>query len=268
MRSSGYVIDFWGLGYDLAEHMGLIGEINRVGYHARELRIINDAGYRIAGFGTSVFSELTGGRYVTLPRSALSGLLFGKVKDSIETIFDDEIVALEEQTDCVRVVLKHVGERRFDLLVGADGLHSSVRNLTFGPQSRFEKHLGYAVAAFETSGYRPRDEDIYLMYGEPGRMLGRFALHDNRTLFCSSSLQADPNCRPPLRRRRRCCAMSMARVGGNAEQFYRSLTALASSTSIALARSECRTGHAGASRSSAMQRSVFHYWRGRVPRWQ
>ena len=93
LRSSGYVIDFWGLGYDLAEHMGLIGEINRVGYHARELRIINDAGYRIAGFGTSVFSELTGGRYVTLPRSALSGLLFGKVKDRIETIFDDEIVA-------------------------------------------------------------------------------------------------------------------------------------------------------------------------------
>ena len=81
----------------------MIGEINRVGYHARELRIINDAGYRIAGFGTSVFSELTGGRYVTLPRSALSGLLFGKVKDSIETIFDDEIVALEEQTDCVGV---------------------------------------------------------------------------------------------------------------------------------------------------------------------
>ena len=38
-------------------------------------------------------------------------------------------------------------------------------------------------AAFEASGYRPRDEDVYLMYGEPGRMLGRFTLHDNRTLF-------------------------------------------------------------------------------------
>jgi 2-polyprenyl-6-methoxyphenol hydroxylase-like FAD-dependent oxidoreductase len=43
--------------------------------------------------------------------------------------------------------------------------------------------LGYAVAAFEASGYRPRDEDVYLMYGEPGRMLGRFTLHDDRTLF-------------------------------------------------------------------------------------
>ena len=74
-------------------------------------------------------------------------------------------------------------ERRFDLVIGADGLHSSVRRLAFGPQAQFEAHLGYAVAAFEASGYRPRDEDVYLMYGKPGRMLGRFTLHDNRTLF-------------------------------------------------------------------------------------
>lgn len=181
--SGGYVIDFWGLGYDLAERMGLIDEINRAGYHMRELRIINYAGHRVAGFGTAVFSELTDGRYVTVPRSALSRLLFGKVKDSVETIFGDEIVALEQQTDCVRVGLKHAGERQFDLLIGADGLHSSVRNLAFGPQSQFEKHLGYAVAAFEAYDYRPRDEDVYLMYGEPGRMLGRVTLHDNRTLF-------------------------------------------------------------------------------------
>jgi 2-polyprenyl-6-methoxyphenol hydroxylase-like FAD-dependent oxidoreductase len=183
LRSGGYVIDFWGLGYDLAERMGLIGEINRAGYHVRELRIINDAGSRVAGFGTAVFSDLTDGRYVTLPRSALSRSLFGKVKDSIETIFDDEIVALEQRTDRVGVALKRAGERRFDLLIGADGLHSTVRNLAFGPQSQFEKYLGYAVAVFEVYGYRPRDEDVYLMYGEPGRMLGRFTLHDNRTLF-------------------------------------------------------------------------------------
>jgi hypothetical protein len=39
------------------------------------------------------------------------------------------------------------------------------------------------VAAFEARGYRPRDEDVYVIYGEPGQMLGRFALHDDRTLF-------------------------------------------------------------------------------------
>jgi 2-polyprenyl-6-methoxyphenol hydroxylase-like FAD-dependent oxidoreductase len=183
LRTGGYVIDFWGLGYDLAERMGLIDEINRTGYHAREMSVVNDSGRRVAGFGTTVFSELTGGRYVTLPRSALSRLLFDKVKDGIETIFGDEIVALEQDADGVRIALEHAGERRFDLVIGADGLHSSVRRLAFGPQAQFEKHLGYAVAAFEASGYRPRDEDVYLMYGEPGRMLGRFTLHDDRTLF-------------------------------------------------------------------------------------
>ena len=69
------------------------------------------------------------------------------------------------------------------MVIGADGLHSNVRRLVFGPQERFEKQLGYVVAAFETRGYRPRDEDVYVIYGEPGRMLGRFALHDDRTLF-------------------------------------------------------------------------------------
>lgn len=183
LRTGGYVIDFWGLGYDLAERMGLIDEINRTGYHVREMSVVDDSGRQVAGFGTSAFSELTAGRYVTLPRSALSRLLFDKVKDSTEAIFGDEIVALEQEEAGVRIAFERAGERRFDLVIGADGLHSSVRRLAFGPQSQFERHLGYAVAAFEASGYRPRDEDIYLMYGKPGRMLGRFTLREDRTLF-------------------------------------------------------------------------------------
>jgi 2-polyprenyl-6-methoxyphenol hydroxylase-like FAD-dependent oxidoreductase len=183
LRTGGYVIDFWGLGYDIAERMGLIGEINRVGYRVRELRIVDDEGRRRVGFGTKVFTELTGGRYVTLPRSALARLLFERVGSRTESIFGDEIVALQEEADGVRVRLKRGGERRFDLVIGADGLHSSVRRLAFGPSSRFEKYLGYMVAAFEVSGYRPRDDDVYVMYNQPGRMIGRFTLRDDRTLI-------------------------------------------------------------------------------------
>ena len=128
LRSGGYVIDFWGLGYDLAERMGLLGEINRVGYHAREMRIVDDGSRSVAGFGTEVFSQLTGGRYVTLQRSDLSRLLYKKSMGEVESIFGDAIVSLQEREDCVQVQFERERERRFDLVIGADGLHSRVRD--------------------------------------------------------------------------------------------------------------------------------------------
>jgi 2-polyprenyl-6-methoxyphenol hydroxylase-like FAD-dependent oxidoreductase len=183
LRTGGYVIDFWGLGYDIAERMGLTSDIDRVGYHIRELRIVGDRGERVTGFGTRVFRELTGGRFVTLGRSDLSRLLLERIKGTTEVIFGDEIIGLQPCADCVRAQFKHASERSFDLVIGADGLHSKVRRLMFGPQDRFEKQLGYGVAAFEVHGYHPRDADVYVIYSEPGRMLARFALHDDRTLF-------------------------------------------------------------------------------------
>jgi 2-polyprenyl-6-methoxyphenol hydroxylase-like FAD-dependent oxidoreductase len=182
-RRGGYVIDFWGLGYDIAERMGLIGEINRAGYHIRDMRIVDARGQRVTGFGTSVFTELTGGRYVTVGRSTLSQLLLKTVDRDIETIFGDEIIEIDDQQTHVKVRLKSGTERRFDFVVGADGLHSGVRRLVFGPQDRFEKRLGYVVAAFEAPSYRPRNEDVYVMYNEPGRMVGRVSLRDDKTLF-------------------------------------------------------------------------------------
>lgn len=183
LRGGGYVIDFWGLGYDIAQRMGLAPDIDGVGYHVREMRIVCDDGRRVTGFGTRVFDELTGGRYVTLGRSDLSRLLFERLGGGTEILFNDEIIGLRELPHGVEVELRHAGSRSFDLVIGADGLHSAVRRLAFGPQQGFERPLGYAVAAFEADGYRPRDEDIYLMYGQPGRMLGRFTLRDDRTLF-------------------------------------------------------------------------------------
>jgi 2-polyprenyl-6-methoxyphenol hydroxylase-like FAD-dependent oxidoreductase len=183
LRGGGYIIDFWGLGYDIAEQMGLIDQVHRVGYRVREMRIVDDCGRRVTGFGTGTFTELTGGRFVSLARSGLSRLLFDAVKDRTETIFGDEIADLRQEDGHVEVRLRQAGQRRFDLVIGADGLHSAVRRLAFGQENRFEKDLGYTVAAFEVPRYRPRDEDVYIMYGRPGLMLGRFTERDDKTLF-------------------------------------------------------------------------------------
>jgi 2-polyprenyl-6-methoxyphenol hydroxylase-like FAD-dependent oxidoreductase len=183
LRTGGYVIDFWGLGYDIAERMGLLPKIHRIGYHIREMRIVNGRGERISGLGTRTLNDLTGGRFVTLARSDLSRLLFETIKDRIEAVFGDEIAGMEDDGEGVEVQFKRSRARRFDLVIGADGLHSKVRGLSFGAQDRFEVPLGYLVAAFEVQGYRPRDEQVYIIFNEPGRMLGRFALHEDRTLF-------------------------------------------------------------------------------------
>lgn len=183
LRSGGYVIDFWGLGYDIAGLMGLLPQIESAGYHVQELRIVNESGQRVAGFGTQVFSELTGGRFITLARSDLSRLIFDKTKNSSEIVFGDEVTDICEDGQGVEVTFASGMQRRFHLVIGADGLHSKIRRLAFGAQASFERPLGYTAAAFEVSGYRPRDEDVYVIYSKPGRMLARFALHEDRTLF-------------------------------------------------------------------------------------
>jgi len=183
IRTGGYVIDFWGLGYDIADRMGLRDELDRAGYRIEEMRIVDDKGERETGIGAKVFRELAGGRFVTIRRSDLACLLLEKASPVAEIIFGDEISGLEQDEDGVSVAFERAPSRRFDLVIGADGLHSNVRTMAFGPQDRFERSLGYAVAAFERRGYRPRDEDIYVVHNTPGCMLGRFALRDDRTLF-------------------------------------------------------------------------------------
>lgn len=252
LRAGGYVLDFWGLGYDIAERMGLANELKHVGYIMREMRIVDARGERITGFGTRVFRELTGGRFVTLARADLARLLFETVRGQTEILFGDEIVGLEERPNDVWTQFEHAGARSFDLIVGADGLHSNVRRLAFGPQQKFEKDLGYVVAAFETQHYRPRDEDVYVIYSEPGQMLARFALHDDRTLFLFVFAAITIRRRSCLTwwRRRRCFAGGSAPMGGSASEFSSASIARTTSISIRSRKSKCLPGRAAALRSS------------------
>ena len=68
LRMGGYVIDFWGRGFDVAEKMGILPAIKREGYDVKELRIVGANGRRIGGFDADVFRSATIGRYVSIPR--------------------------------------------------------------------------------------------------------------------------------------------------------------------------------------------------------
>ena len=89
---------------------------------------------------------------MSLPRGELAAIIFGKLEGRVETIFGDSVEHIEQMEKGVRVTFTGGGSRDFDLVVGADGLHSRIRELVFGPESKFEKYLGYKVAAFAARG--------------------------------------------------------------------------------------------------------------------
>jgi len=81
-----------------------------------------------------------------------------------DMIFGDEIVAPSQSPNGVSIQLRSRSASRFDLVVGADGLHSQTGPLAFGPDEQFEKPLGYAVVACETQDYQPWHR---ISYGRP-----------------------------------------------------------------------------------------------------
>ena len=182
LRSGGYVIDFWGIGFDVAEKMGLVPQLRKHGYQLREVRFVDSEGRKSGGFSADVFNRMTDGRFTSLRRSDLAATVYRAIEGKVETLFGDSIAKIEEQEKRIRIDFDRAPPREVDLVIGADGLHSRVRELVFGPEERFELPLGYHVAAFEIEGYQPRDELVYVSHGLPGRQVSRFSMRDDKTL--------------------------------------------------------------------------------------
>src|SRR5262245_36766738 len=86
-----------------------------------------------------------------------------------EFIFGDSIQAISQSADSVRVELTKNGVREFDLVIGADGLHSNVRSLVFGDESRFVRDLGLYLCVYTVPNYLNLDR-MEMQYSELGRI--------------------------------------------------------------------------------------------------
>lgn len=183
LRTGGYVIDFWGAGFDIAEQMGILPALRDTGYQVQEIRMMDREGRRAGGFSANAIRRAAGGRWLTLSRAELASAIYRSIEGRVEVLFGESITSLEQRSERVEVRFERAPTRTFDLVIGADGVHSRVRELAFAEQRRFEKYLGMEFAAFELSGYRPRDEDVYVIYNEVGQQVDRFSLRGDRTLF-------------------------------------------------------------------------------------
>jgi len=182
-RKGGYMIDFWGIGFDVAERMNLIPHLRDLGYLIDCVKFVNERGRKRSGFDAEILRRALGNRFFSLPRGDVAEAIFNTVADKIETIFGDSITAVREDPTGVEVQFEDGHARRFDLVAGCDGLHSAVRELMWGPDKNFVKYLGYYCASFITTNYARREEGTYTSYAEPGRQISRYALRGGRTAF-------------------------------------------------------------------------------------
>ncbi|MGW9169833.1 FAD-binding domain, partial [Agromyces sp. NPDC055657] len=123
-RTGGYMIDFWGIGYRVARQMGIQPAIRDAGYDVHCVRSIGPDGTTKAALGVDVFRRVIGNDFTSLPRGDLASAIYRTVEHKVPAIFGDSITGIDQHTDGVRVSFENGPADDFDLVIGADGLHS------------------------------------------------------------------------------------------------------------------------------------------------
>jgi 2-polyprenyl-6-methoxyphenol hydroxylase-like FAD-dependent oxidoreductase len=168
VRSSGNPVDVRKDAYQVARRLGVMPRLQDAATKVRELIFVDNAGRRVASMRTQQSD-----REVEVPRADLSAILIEAADRDAEFLFDEMINELHPDDRGVEVIFDRAPARRFDLVVGADGIYSGVRRLAFGPEADFVEPLGMYVATAPLGVPVERDDQV-IMHNEPGTAV---ALH-------------------------------------------------------------------------------------------
>ncbi|MFI5910221.1 FAD-dependent oxidoreductase [Dactylosporangium sp. NPDC051541] len=164
-RSSGNPVDVRGPALPVARAMGVLPALKERATHAEGMRVLDRAGRTVARLPMQTEPDA-----LEIPRADLAAVLVDAAREHADFRYDDSITALSADPSGVDVTFDRAAPERYDLVIGADGLHSAVRRLAFGPESDLVQHLGVWVATLPLG--EPADDPRHaLMYNEPGRLV-------------------------------------------------------------------------------------------------
>jgi 2-polyprenyl-6-methoxyphenol hydroxylase-like FAD-dependent oxidoreductase len=164
LRSSGSPVDVRGPAVEVAERMGVMARISAADTGVHDMVFVNGRGRVVSR--VDMRTTWTEPGDVELARGELAAILRDAVQDDVTFLFDDWVTALDQDGNGVTAVLASGVTRRFDVVIGADGVHSGVRALAFGPEADYVKHLGVYVATLPLDGETGTE---LVMYNTPGR---------------------------------------------------------------------------------------------------
>jgi 2-polyprenyl-6-methoxyphenol hydroxylase-like FAD-dependent oxidoreductase len=214
-RAGGQAIDLRGAARTVADRMGILDQVRQAHVGTRGMAYVDAANRRLASMPADLLGDSGGAiAEIEIMRGDLVRILHAATRDDVEYLFGDSIADLAQGDDGVKVTFERAQPRRFDLVVGADGLHSGVRRLAFGPESRFVRHLGAYVAVFSVANHLDLD-GWELFYNVPGKTAGMYPVrHGGEAravfFFAAPPLAYD---RHDLDQQRRLLADAFAGVG-------------------------------------------------------
>ncbi|HVX51998.1 MAG TPA: FAD-dependent monooxygenase [Chitinophagaceae bacterium] len=193
LREGGYAIDFMGAGYDIADKMGIVPALRAVDIDFSKIVFVDNNGREKGSMNYQQIKKFLKGRALTLLRSDLAKVIYNSLDGDIEVIFGDSIKKIEQTGENVTVSFKSGTTRVFDLLVGADGLHSNIRSLAFGNEQQFEKYYGYYSSSYTINNFAIGNR-AFSMYNVPYKQVAVYSNGNNQTttFFIFSSSQKLP----------------------------------------------------------------------------
>jgi 2-polyprenyl-6-methoxyphenol hydroxylase-like FAD-dependent oxidoreductase len=192
LRAGGQAVDVRGVALDVVERMGLLEPLRRVRTRMRGMSMVDQDGVEVM---RSTEVALSSGRLdsddIEVLRDDLVELLHERTRAEVDYVFGDSITALEPGPDGVRARFAHAAPATFDLVVGADGLHSTVRALAFGPEREFVHHLGAHVGVFTAPNFLDLDRWQVWLRGE-GVGYAVYSARDNTEIRVNLGFESGP----------------------------------------------------------------------------
>lgn len=180
-RAGGYPVDVRGTAVEVVRRMGILPRLRDAHVDSRRLTFLDADGGEVASLSPHSVAGSAAGRDLEVRRGDLTDALHAAVRDDVEFLFDDCVDTLDQGPHGVDVAFRGGGGRTFDVVVGADGMHSRTRELMFGPEERFRRYLGYCFAVFTMPNTFGLAHEI-MMWNTPGRAAALYAVADDNVV--------------------------------------------------------------------------------------
>lgn len=172
----GHAVDLFGPALDVIDWMGVRDEVESARTRTETMSLVRP-GRPTVDVPLEMLSEGVSQRHLEIMRGDLARIVFAATRQDVEYVFGDSLASVHDDGSQVAVTFEHGAPRVFDLVVGADGLHSSTRRLVFGPEEQFSRFLGGYLAVFTMTNHLQLDRRM-VGFCVPGRMAALYPVGD------------------------------------------------------------------------------------------